>query len=172
MKNKYKAQIILITTLSLIITLSIVYIAVIPIFKFLKSIKLTTNYYQAVEIANIGLEIEEINFLPKGFDLLINTTSRYYNECYKKERSSICSYDNINEPSNNILNRISKYCQIENFDLNDYYLNLKTATTNYTTTSGGTTLVENFITSQGVYKENLVILKLRNFPVVCSSTSP
>lgn len=161
MINKHRGQIILITTFSLVIILGIIYISSTPILKFLRSIKETSYYYNALNIANTGLEISYLGIIPRGFDLLANTSSRIGSGCYITNRTA-CSYDRTN---NNILNRTSKYCRLNN--LENAYLNLKIATTNNITTISGSTFVKTKINSQGVFKNKLSNLKIFVWPVVC-----
>lgn len=169
MYKKNKGQIIIITTISLIIMLVVVYISFLPITKLLTSIRETTDYYQAINITNSGLEIAYLTITFNGFDLLANTTSRGTDgSCYSSDRTSVCGFDQYQ--GRNQLNRTSKFCHLSRVFSGSGlsgYLNLRLATTNNATTIGGTTFVKTSINSQGVVRNKLANLKTFNWPVVC-----
>ncbi|GIW66333.1 MAG: hypothetical protein KatS3mg095_0231 [Candidatus Parcubacteria bacterium] len=125
MKNRTnKSQIILIITISLIISLGIIYISFLPLTKTLKNIKETTDYYRALEIANSGLEIDYLSLIPGGFDLLANTTSRSSLQCKEFNRYNSCIFST--NYSSTSLEGLSKYCDYNNnWRINNSYLNLE-----------------------------------------------
>jgi hypothetical protein len=169
-KNYCQGQIIILTTFSLIISISIIYIFLIPIFNTLKSIKETTDYYQAQAFANSGLEINYLFVGPfRSFDILNNTISKIGPTCYYNFPTNPCLQNlaDITNPST-FLNRKGKYCLFPTNTGLVNYLNLMTTNTQDIVTDIANTNYNKFlIQSQGVYKNKLYHLKQYVWAVAC-----
>ncbi|GIW65953.1 MAG: hypothetical protein KatS3mg094_472 [Candidatus Parcubacteria bacterium] len=168
-KIEKKSQVILITITSLIISLGIIYISFIPIIKTARSINEMTNYYQALEISNTGLEIEYLATLTSGFDYLAATKSRAGNNCNVYSRNSNCGYSSDYSASS--LNGISKYCDYNSsWRNNGGYLNLERkelGTTTIGLSGYNLTYVKLLINSQGIFKNKLSSLNVIIYPAPC-----
>jgi hypothetical protein len=167
-KKYYQGQIIILTTFSLIISISIIYIFLIPIFNTLKSIKETTDYYQAQSFANSGLEINYL--IIAGFDILNNTRLRISagSNCVYVNTINSClqNLGDINN-SSTFLNRKGKYCLFPTNTGLVNYLNLMTINTQYKIQELGATYTQFLIQSQGVYKNKLYNLKQKIWEYDC-----
>ena len=164
-KIENKSQIIMITITSMIISLGIIYISLMPIMKTVRNISETTNYYQALEISNTGLEIEYLSTLADGFDYLANTSSRSGVRCDIYNRNNNCGYSS--EYNTSSLNGISKYCDYNNsWRNNGGYLNLERKEIG-TKTIWGANYKKLLINSQGVFKNKLGNINIIIYPPQC-----